>query len=234
MSYVDTAARLGGRRAPERRRFSIFHLLGLGAALLGVALLSGHLGSLLPGLHSPFKERTHDASPPAVVKALQDLSEYRAASGNYQQIIDVSKSTDHVPAILKGQHTTYLAVGSVDATVDFANLPSGAIVVSPDGKAVTVTLPAARLAKPTLDLQQSRVVARDRGLLDRVGDAAADNPASEKQLQLLAQDKLAAAASADGTLVARAEANTRAMLEGMLRSLGYTTVTVTFTAPPRG
>ena len=57
-----------------------------------------------------------------------------------------------------------------------------------------------------------------------------DNPTSERELYRLAQAKMqAAAASTD--LVARAEQNTRAMLESMLRSLGYTQVSVTFRDP---
>ncbi len=44
----------------------------------------------------------------------------------------------------------------------------------------------------------------------------------------MAEQKLAEA-GAKSTLVDRAEENTRKMLEGMLRSLGYTSVTVVFT-----
>jgi hypothetical protein len=39
------------------------------------------------------------------------------------------------------------------------------------------------------------------------------------------------AAAAESELRAQAERNTRAMLEGMLRSLGYTEVSVTFRDP---
>jgi hypothetical protein len=57
-----------------------------------------------------------------------------------------------------------------------------------------------------------------------------DNPTSERELYRLARDKMQAAA-AESDLRARAEQNTRAMLESMLRSLGYTQVTVTFRDP---
>jgi Protein of unknown function (DUF4230) len=74
------------------------------------------------------------------------------------------------------------------------------------------------------------VFARERGLLDRLGSVLSDNPTSERELYRLAQDKMQAAATESG-LVARAEQNTRAMLESMLRSLGYTEVSVTFRDP---
>jgi hypothetical protein len=47
----------------------------------------------------------------------------------------------------------------------------------------------------------------------------------------LAERRLLAAAS-ESELVARAEQNTREMLQSMLHSLGYTEVTVTFRDPP--
>jgi hypothetical protein len=75
------------------------------------------------------------------------------------------------------------------------------------------------------------VFSRERGLLDRLGSVLSDNPTSERELYRLAQEKMAAAA-AESDLVGRAEQNTRAMLESMLRSLGYRDVTVTFRDPP--
>ena len=53
----------------------------------------------------------------------------------------------------------------------------------------------------------------------------------ERRLYQLAEDKLEEAATQSG-LVERAEENTRAMLQSMLRSLGYRDVTVTFRDPP--
>jgi hypothetical protein len=75
------------------------------------------------------------------------------------------------------------------------------------------------------------VFARERGVLDRLGSVLSDNPTSERELYRLAQAKMQAAA-AQSDLQARAEQNTRAMLQSMLRSLGYRDVTVTFRDPP--
>jgi hypothetical protein len=124
-----------------------------------------------------------------------------------------------------------VAGGSVDAEVDFSTIGEGAIKVSPDGERVEITLPRARLTPARVDPAQSRVFARERGLLDRLGSVLSDNPTSERELYLLAQEKMQAAAAESG-LLAQAEENTRAMLESMLRSLGYRQVTVTFRDPP--
>ena len=122
-----------------------------------------------------------------------------------------------------------LGVGSVDAYVDFAGIDDGAIVISPDGKSVEVKLPAPVLEKPSLDTNRSYVFAQERGLVNRVGDLVGNDPNKQQQLYQLAEQKIAQAAN-DSELRARAEKNTRAMLESLLHQLGYERVTITFVA----
>jgi hypothetical protein len=57
----------------------------------------------------------------------------------------------------------------------------------------------------------------------------ANNANDEQQLYQLGQQKIAAAAR-DSELPSRAEKNTTAMLNGLLKSLGYTSVTVNYAA----
>jgi hypothetical protein len=166
-----------------------------------------------------------------LLKAIEDLAVYKAATGNFQVVVDLEESTRGVPLLLKGQRTLFVAGGNVDAEVDFSGLKDGAIKVSPDGRRVDITLPRARLTPARVDPDQSRVFSRERGLLDRLGSVLSDNPTSERELYRLAQAKMQAAA-AESDLRARAEQNTRAMLQSMLRSLGYREVTVTFRDPP--
>src|SRR5690606_40969427 len=68
--------------------------------------------------------------------------------------------------------------------------------------------------------ERSYVFAQQRGLLDRVQDFLSGSPADQREVYVLAERKIAEAA-ADSDLRARADANTRAMLEGMLKSLGF-------------
>jgi len=68
-------------------------------------------------------------------------------------------------------------------------------------------------------------------VLDRVEDAVSDRPGDEQPLYQLAEDKLAAAAAADPKLLQTAERNTRSMLEGLLRGLGFRDITIDFRAP---
>jgi hypothetical protein len=197
---------------------------------LAVSSLSGL--RLWPSFPNPFAARQVDRSQPVLLQAIEDLEVYKAATGNFQVVVDLEEGSRGIPLIVKGQRTLFVAGGSVDAEVDFSGLDEGAIKVSgEDRRKVEITLPRARLTQARVDPDQSRVFSRERGLLDRLGSVLSDNPTSERELYQLAEDKMEAAA-AQSDLVGRAEQNTRAMLESMLRSLGYRDVTVTFRDPP--
>ena len=200
----------------------------LAAALLGLFLFAGWLGDLLPGFGNPFGERTIDRSGTAVLKSIRNLSEFRAASGHFEVIVDVEKDVRFVPDKLKGERILFVAVGSVDAGVDFSGLADDAVAVSDDRRSVSLELPPARFHEPELDLDRSYVYDRDRGVLDRLQSIFGDDAGTDPELYRLAEDKLAAAARDGSGLLARAERNTRAMLTGLLRSLGFTRVEIRF------
>jgi hypothetical protein len=217
---------------PPRRRSRVRLVAGILLVLVLVVAVAGLSGlRLWPSFPNPFATRQVDRSQPVLLKAIEDLSVYKAASGNFQVVVDLEESSRGIPLLLKGQRTLFVAGGSVDAEVDFSKLKGEAIKVSADGTRVDITLPHARLTPARVDPSQSRVFSRERGLLDRLGSVLSDNPTSERKLYRLAGEKLQAAA-AHTDLRARAEQNTRAMLQSMLRSLGYREVTVTFRDPP--
>jgi hypothetical protein len=203
------------------------------AGLMVVALLAGagRLGNFFPSLPNPFGSETIDRTQPALLQSLADLSEYHAATANFQVIVDTEKDTRFVPSFIRGERTVYLASGSADAIVDFSQLDERSIQVSPDRTSVTVVLPVPTVADPTVDPGQSRVVSRDRGVLDRIGSAFSDNPSNDRPLVLAAQEKMRDAAN-ESDLRAKAEQNTRNMLQGMLGALGYTSVNVSFSPSP--
>lgn len=224
--------RPSGRRPSPRRSRSGVVRLAAALALAVVALLgTGALGRLLPDIRNPFTSETVDRTGPALLRALEDLHEYRAATGHFQVVVDVEDDTRFVPSVLKGQRTLFVAVGSVDATVDFSGLDERMVSVSDDRLRASITLPPATLGAARVDPARSYVADRDRGLLDRVGSMFSDSPTGERQLYLLAEQRLAAAAREATELREQAERNTQQMLEAMLAALGFTEVTVTFAAP---
>jgi hypothetical protein len=181
---------------------------------------------------NPFGTETRDRSQPALLKSLQRLSEYRAARANLQQVVDIEKDTKFLPSFVKGERTVLVAAGEVDATVDFRRVGPRSLRVSPDRREVLITLPAARLSPARLDLERTRVIDHDRGVIDRTGDLLGEGGADEeRELLLTAQRKLDAAASTDPDLLATAERNTAQMLRRLARGLGFERVTVRFQKP---
>ncbi|RBQ14852.1 hypothetical protein DP939_38475 [Spongiactinospora rosea] len=179
----------------------------------------------------PFGERGIDRSGPAILTSIQDLSRFQAAAGNFQVVVDLQKDAAFLPDAIKGSRTLFVGAGSVDAYVDFAALSSGALTVSPDRASVTVRLPRAALAKPNLDNSRSYVYHQQRGILDRVQELLSSSPGDQRELYVLAEQKIGEAARASD-LARRAEQNTRLMLAGMLKSLGFQHVTVKYADQP--
>ncbi|RAY15782.1 hypothetical protein DPM19_08395 [Actinomadura craniellae] len=200
--------------------------------LLAVAVVAIVLGAqalnLVPGWMNPFGVETKDRSGPVVLKSIRDLARFEAASGNFQVIVDLEKDAKFLPDAVRGQRTLFVGNGSVDAYVDFSKLSSGAVTVNADRTVATIKLPRAQLEPANLDQKRSYVFATQRGLFNRLGDALSSNPADQQQLYVLAQQKITAAANESG-LRQRADQNTKLMLENLLKSLGFTTVTVTVT-----
>ena len=210
-----------------QRRFPT-SLVALGLVLLTGFLFIGWVKDLIPGLGNPFGTETVDHSGPAVLKSIENLRDFRAASGHFEVIVDVENDARFVPAKIKGERVLFVAIGSVDAGVDFTGIEEGAVDVSDNGKAVSLELPPATFREPELDLERSYVYNRDRGAIDRIQSLFGDDAGIEQELYPLAEEKLADAARDGSGLLARAERNTRLMLEGLLRSLGFIRVDVRF------
>ncbi|WP_446212439.1 DUF4230 domain-containing protein [Micromonospora sp. IBSANI012] len=206
-------------------------LMVLGAAALAVVVLLGAQATgIFPDFRNPFAKEQTDRSQPPLLKSIQDLSRYVAAEGNFQVVVDLQHDRNNVPEFLLNQRTLFVGAGSVEAYVDFTKISEGAVVESADGKSVEIKLPAPQLGKTNLDLQKSYVFAEERGLLNRLGELVNGDPNRQQQVYQLAEERITAAAR-DSGLTQRAEENTRKMLEGLLRSLGYENVTVTYAAP---
>jgi hypothetical protein len=202
--------------------------VALGLVVLFLVLVFGWAKGLVPDFANPFDEKTVDRTGPAVLKSVRNLQDFRAASGHFEVIVDVEKDARFVPAKIKGERVLFVAIGSVDAGVDFRGLDEGAVEVSEDRRSVSLELPPATFREPELDLERSYVYDRDRGVVDRLQSLLGDDEGVEGEVYPLAEDKLAAAARDGSGLLARAERNTRLMLEGLLRSLGFTRVEVRF------
>jgi uncharacterized protein DUF4230 len=200
------------------------------SAAVALNLTTGALDRLNPFRNGLVQQRTVDRSGPAVLKAITDLGDFRAASGYYELVVDIEKDVKPVPSFLAGERVLFIAAGTVEVGVDLRGLGTGAVTVDGDRTGATLTLPRPTLGAPKVDVQRSYIYSRQRGLVDRFKDAVGNGSTDQQALYELASKRLAEAAAKSDELTTRAETNTRSMLEGLLRSLGFTDVTITFAA----
>ena len=212
-------------RRPEVRALLAVVAAALAVLLVVVAVVQ--VRNFVQGIGQPVSGKTIDRSGPVILQSVRDLARYEAAAGNFQVIVDLEKDAAFLPTAIVGQRTLFVAVGSVNAYVDFSGLGKDAITVTSDRQAVALRLPHATLDKPNLDHQRSYVFAQERGIVDRVRAFFDQAPNQQAELYQVAERKIADAAT-QSRLTDRAEANTRLMLQDMLRSLGYKQVTITF------
>uniref|UniRef100_UPI0039BFC93F DUF4230 domain-containing protein n=1 Tax=Lentzea alba TaxID=2714351 RepID=UPI0039BFC93F len=170
------------------------------------------------GQFRPFGDESIDRSQPAMLKAVRDLSQYHAAAGEFQVVLDIENDVKWVPAALAGERTLFVAAGAVNAYVDFGSLAEDGLVLSADGKTVELRLPQPQLDKPNLHHDRSYVYSQKRGLIDDFR-ALVETP-DQQRFYIAAEAKLAEAAK-ESEILQRAEDNTRVMLTGMLQALGF-------------
>lgn len=166
---------------------------------------------------SPFQSQRTDRSQPVLLKSIQDISQYHAAMGNFETVVDIDDNIPSLPSVIAGRRTLFVAAGTVNAYVDLSGFAEDDLTFSADGKSVSVRLPEAELDKPNLDHDRSYMFSQDRGIMDRIADAM-ETP-QQAEFFKLAETKLASAAR-DSKLREQAAENTRTMLTGMFSSVG--------------
>lgn len=203
----------------------------IGKLLMGVALVvvGGLVALTLTGLgvvnmfgSNPFQVSQTDRSQPVLLKSVQELSQYHAAVGNFELVLDIKDDVAWMPDIIAGQRTLFVAAGTVNTYVDLSGLADKDLTLSPDGKSMTVRLPEAKFDKPNLNFDRSYIYDQDRGIVDRVVDAF-ETP-EQTEFYQLAETKMATAAE-ESDLRKQASDNTKAMLTSMFGSAG---IQVTF------
>jgi hypothetical protein len=209
-------------------------LVLVGVLALGTAAFFGFAAvNLLPSfITNPFKKQVDDRTGPVVLQSVQDLSNYVAAKGNFQVVVDYKEDRAYVPDFISSYHALFVAYGSVNAYVDFSTLAQDAIKVSADGKEVTVTLPEPQLTEVTLDVNKSHVYSLDEGILENLQGLISNDLSRQGKLYQLAVEKIQEAAAQSG-LIDRARENTENQLKAMLTALGYTRVNIVWQNNPQ-
>ena len=170
--------------SPPAASFPWGGVLALVAVIVLIVGVRDWLPDLIPSIPNPFAETTIDRSRPAVLQSIRDLSEYHAAGGHYEVVVDIEKDTP-LPSEVLGQRTLFIGVGDVDAVVDFGGIDSGAVTVSRNRRDATIVVPPPRVeqaaARPraratSYDQQRGRPQRARRALLDDAGARARGLP----------------------------------------------------------
>jgi hypothetical protein len=222
----DTTPRAG---RPRRRRPRAKLIAAIAAVAIALPVGAQVMGAF-PALSDTFEQQTVDRGPAPLLVALADIAEFHAATGSFQVLVDLERDTPHIPALISGERTSLFATGHVNAVVDLSGLAPERVTVSADRRAVTFALPPPRLTAVSLDPAATRIVGRERGLVERLAGVVASNPVDDEELYQLAAQRIDDAAR-QSDLTTRAQANTNQMLTSLARSLGYEQVTVTFDDP---
>ena len=88
-----------------RPRRGLSKVLGVGVIGVLAALGLGQALDVLPHLENPFGSEEVDRTGPAVLHALQDVSRYEAATGDFQVLVDVENDAAHLPDAIRGDRT---------------------------------------------------------------------------------------------------------------------------------
>lgn len=196
----------------------------------GLALAAANL---LPSfIKNPFSTETIDRSGPVLVQEISGMNKLLTAEGRFQVVVDYEEDVQFVPDFLAGYHALLEVHGTVDAVVDLSKLTEDDIVISPDGKGVTITLPEPELSDVRLDVEATRFYVLNSGLVNRLEEFFNDDVARQGDLYRIAVEKIETAA-AESNLLDFARERARVNVEGLLRSLGFERITINFATNPQ-
>lgn len=175
----------------------------------------GRLAALISG------RSTTTITEPMIVDKVQRLNRLETVVYSLDTVVESDESNPVLPDVLAGDRLLMIINGQVIAGVDLSKLRPDDVTISegPNGRAVSITLPASEIFTTTINNQKSRVYARETGLFVRA------DPNLETITREKAQGQLDQAALSDGILDA-ARQNARATIAAMLQGLGFARVTV--------
>lgn len=194
-------------------RLALWALVLPAAIAVGVAVF--FLARALP------ESATTVRSTPSVVTAVRDLARLESVVFHVERVIDLRDQQQLVFGLVRTEDAILLvAVGEVTAGVDLSELRDGDVTADPARGAARVVLPPARVLVTRLDNEHTWVYARTTGpFAQRHEDL--ETRARQEAERTLEQSAI------DGGILLRARASAEQTVAALVRSLGYSTVTVT-------
>ena len=216
---VEKGSRESATPRPSVLRGASLVLLVVIVACVGGAVASW-VGSLL---REPEPTETLVVRPTAdVVVAMRDLARLESSSYHVERVIDLSSEQQRFGGLLRAEDSILLiAAADVVAGVDLAQMQDGDVVIEPEARRATITLPPVEILSARLDNDRTYVHRRDTDLLARRRDSLETDARREAERTLRQ-------AAIDSGILDRAERNAERTVEALVRSLGYDHVDVRF------
>lgn len=193
--------------------------LGLLLALLALPFVFHHVdGAVRRQLTRAFLGRrdTINVSQPTVIASIQRLARLESVIYTMDKVVEGDRTSQYFPDFLTGDRLLLVVHGQAVAGVDLSRVQPANVEI--DGKSVTLSLPPAEILSVSLDNAKTRVFSRTTGLLVPA-DPDLETEVREKAEADLRQSAL------DSGILNNANANTRATLATLLRSLGFEQIT---------
>jgi hypothetical protein len=197
-------------------------------ALLAVIAAAAVLIALIAGvaaIRSLFPDPTQIRSTPTVIVAIRDLARLESVAFHEERVIDLRDRQSLLFGLIRTQDAIlFVAVGEVTAGVDLAELKDSDVIADRASGKAQVILPPAKVLSTRLDNEHSWVYARTTDVLAQRHEDL-ETRARQEAERTLEQTALT------GGILERARTNAERTVAALVRSLGYTDVTVTSRPP---
>lgn len=220
-------------RKPDRRWIAIAL-----AALVVLAVLLVVRGLDLFGwfgMENPAEQPA--AAGDVTLIEIRDLADLNVATGSYSVpvVIDAERTglRERLPGFVDGEQIVAIYYGDVDAKIDLRGLTAEGVIADPASRTITVRVPAPVLSRPSIDHEKSRIVSHQRGILQRVEDAAGDGSlVAKEELDTAAVNAINRAAE-ESHLEDTARQNGEQFLRLLCERMGYENITIDYVEPQR-
>ena len=200
-------------------RARLLLIAGVASLALGLGLAAWFVTRPRVPLLPPMSASVSVVRPmPSVLLAVRDLARLESVSFHMERVIDLTEKQSRLFGLVETQDAILLvAVADISAGIDLARLQEGDIQADPKLGRVKIRLPNSEIFHVNLDKEHTYVHTRKTGLLARREEDL------ESRARAEAERALVDAAREAGILV-RARENARRVVEGLVRSLGYTQI----------
>lgn len=194
------------------------------AGLILIVLLAAYFGGLITWLYRNWTEldSVETGPTPSVVVAIKQLARLETSSFHIEKVIDLADKQSLLFGLIEAEDAILLvAVGEVIAGVDLALVDAADIEIDPEKRSARIALPAPQVFSSHLDPARSYVHKRST---DALAQRSKDLEAKARAQAV----KVIRKAAEDAGILDVARRNAYRTVVGLIRSLGYDQVEVTW------